>query len=167
MADPDENPVIIRSFRRADLVVCRKLYVDGLIGGKIADNDTGFDIDEIEASYMRQPGNHFWVAVDGDGGPVGMIGVQSNEAGSGEIRRLRVRRDRQRRGIGKSLVEKALEFCQIRGYLKVTLDTWVDREPALRLFEKFNFRHQQSKTIDGKELIYFYLDLYAGEERND
>ena len=36
----------------------------------------------------------------------------------------------------------------------------MEREPALKLFEKFRFTHSRSRTLAGKELMYFYLDLY-------
>ena len=39
-----------------------------------------------------------YVATDDSGEVVGMIGVQNHEESTGEIRRLRVRRDRQRQG---------------------------------------------------------------------
>src|SRR5439155_942497 len=114
-------PINVRSFQPADLPACRKLYVEGLLGGKLAENDTGLDIDDIDAAYMRTPGNHFWVAESMPAaiGPereiVGMIGVQHHEQGVGEIRRLRVRSDVRRRGIGTKLVEIALKFCQDHG----------------------------------------------------
>jgi GNAT superfamily N-acetyltransferase len=136
-----------------------------LIGGKIADNDTGADMDDIEAAYMKRPGNHFWVAEASGGIIAGVIGVQHYEDGVGEIRRLRVRRDFRRRGIGAALVETALAFCHQHNYLKVTLDTFMEREPAMKLFEKFHFRHSRTKEVGGKELVYFYLDLYATEGR--
>ena len=160
----------VREFRREDLPACRKLYVEGLLAGKLAENDTGSDIDDIEWAYMKPPGNHFWVAeTNGEGGGgrevVGMIGVQAHEEDCGEIRRLRVRGDHRRRGIGSALVEAALRFCQEKGYLKIELDTFVDREAAIRLFEKFRFRHSRSRKVGEKELMYFYLDLYMGEGR--
>ena len=42
-----------------------------------------------------------------------------------------------------------------------------EREPAIRLFEKFRFRHYRTREFSGKELVYFYLDLYAGGERRE
>lgn len=158
-------PVTVRSFRPSDLPACRKLYSEGLVGGKLAENDTGLDIDDIEAVYMNTPGCHFWVAEDEQGQLVGMIGVQHHDEGVGEIRRLRVAQDLRRRGIGSKLVEAALKFCQEKGYLKITLDTFMEREPAIKLFEKFRFRHMRSKNVAGKDLMYFYLDLYTGEVR--
>ena len=101
------------------------------------------------------------------GGPiveiVGMVGVQQHEDNVGEIRRLRVRHDYRRRGIGSALVEVALKFCRDRGYLKIALDTFMEREPAIRLFEKFHFRHSRTRSVMGKEVMHFYLDLYQRE----
>ena len=153
----------IRSFRPSDQAACRALYELGLVGGKIAPNDTAYDIDDIEAVYMRNPGNHFWVATNEAGEVVAMIGVQHHEEDVGEIRRLRVRPEYRRRGIGTALVETAIKFCHDRNYLKVTLDTFMEREPAIRLFEKFHFRHYRTRNVGDRELIYFYLDLYQTE----
>jgi ribosomal protein S18 acetylase RimI-like enzyme len=156
----------IRSFRREDLPACTQLYVDGLVGGRMAENDTGVDIDDIESAYMSTPGSHFWVAETktvGNGGGthvIGMIGVQQHEQSVGEIRRLRVHHDFRRRGVGSALVEQALKFCRDRGYLKIALDTFMEREPAIRLFEKFHFRHSRTRSVMGKEVMHFYLDLY-------
>ena len=38
-------------------------------------------------------------------------------------------------------------------------------KPAVRLFEKFRFRHSRTRKVGDKELMYFYLDLYMGEGR--
>jgi ribosomal protein S18 acetylase RimI-like enzyme len=165
---PPDIPVTIRSFRPADSKACKKLYLEGLIGsGAIADNDTGFDIDDIHASYMTSPGHHFWIAENDKGEIVGMIGVHHYDEGTGEIKRLRVRQDSQRRGIGGRLLETALRFCHDNGYLKVTLDTFMEREPAVKLFQKYRFRHSRSRTVGNKELMYFYLDLYTEAKKND
>ncbi len=161
-------PVTIRRFRAGDQGACQSLYRDGLLsGGHLAENDTGFDIDDIAAAYTARPGGCFLVAENAAGEVVGMIGVQHHDAGTGEVRRLRVRPDSQRRGIGSRLLEAALVFCQEQTYLKVTLDTYLDRDPAVRLFEKFRFRHQRTRTVAGKELLYFYLDLYTGQPRQE
>src|ERR1022692_3954138 len=117
----------IRSFRPSDLPACRKLYVEGLLGGKLAENDTGLDIDDIEAVYMKTPGNHFWVAENESGDVVAMIGVQHHDEGVGQVRRLRVAQDHRRRGIGKALLETAVKFCRENQYIKVALDTFAER----------------------------------------
>jgi ribosomal protein S18 acetylase RimI-like enzyme len=159
-------PWTIRSFRAEDLPACGQLYREGLLGGKIAENDTGLDIDDIEAVYMNQRGNHFWVAQIEPTQIVGMIGVQHYaEESTGQIRRLRVAQDHRRRGIGSALVETALKFCQDNQYLKISLDTFMEREPAIALFRKFRFSHERSRNVAGKEVLYFYMDLYTGMPR--
>ncbi|HEX8524225.1 MAG TPA: GNAT family N-acetyltransferase [Tepidisphaeraceae bacterium] len=158
-----EIPVQIRSFEPTDAEACAILYRAGLVEGQqIAENDTGLDIDDIHSAYMACEGSHFWVAETQDDNPsiVGMIGVQHHEDSVGEIRRLRVREGFRRRGIGSRLVETAVRFCKERNYLKIALDTFMEREPAIRLFEKFHFRHSRTRSVAGKEIMHFYLDLY-------
>jgi ribosomal protein S18 acetylase RimI-like enzyme len=163
---PDGNSPswTIRSFRPTDARACAALYKSGLLHGKIPASDTGIDLDDIEHVYMKSPGNHFWVAESSAGEVIGMVGVQHHDEGVGEIRRLRVAERHQRQGIGSALVERALAFCQERQYLKITLDTFMDREPAIKLFQKFHFRHYSTRNVGGKDLLYFYLDLYSGNE---
>ena len=168
MPEPELSSIpafTIRSFRESDLPDCRKLYVEGLLAGKLAENDTGFDIDDIVTAYMR-PGSHFWIAQTPNGEVIGMIGVQHHGDGVGEIRRLRVAQSHRRRGIGSALVEAAVRFCHENQYLKLTLDTFIEREPAIKLFEKFRFHHARTKQVGEKELLYFYLDLYQGEKKS-
>lgn len=164
--DESSSDFVIRSFQSSDLEACRRLYREGLIGGQIAENDTGLDIDDIDAAYLRTPGNHFWVAQTHEGQIVGMIGVMHSD-GVGEIRRLRVAESHQRRGIGSALLEQAVKFCQESNYLKVALDTFMEREPALKLFDKFRFRHGRTRSYAGKDLLYFYLDLYTSDQKDD
>jgi ribosomal protein S18 acetylase RimI-like enzyme len=166
MSDGDV-PVQIRSFQPPDQAACNRLYREGLIGGTLSENDTGCDLDDIQSVYMNTPGNHFWVAEATVCEVVGMIGVQHHEEGCAEIRRLRVASDYRRRGIGSALVEAAVGFCEQHNYLKVTLDTFMEREPAIRLFEKFRFRHFRTRNVNGKDLMYFLLDLYAGEHHRE
>ncbi len=161
-----EAKIEIRSFRPEDNPACAVLYRDGLVEGQqIADNDTGLDIDDIQVAYMTSPGSHFWIAQAEGAKPVivGMIGVQHHEDNVGEIRRLRVREGFRRKGIGTKLVETAVRFCRDNNYLKIALDTFMERGPAIRLFEKLHFRHSRTRAIGGKEIMHFYLDLYQRE----
>jgi ribosomal protein S18 acetylase RimI-like enzyme len=162
---PGEIPVKIRGFEARDQHACAELYREGLLGGKLAGNDSGLDIDDIEAASMRPDGNQFWVAETEDHKVIGMIGVQHHDEDVGEIRRLRVHPEYRRRGIGSRLIEEALRWCEERSYLKITLDTYMDRDAALKLFQKFHFRHNRTRVVNDRELHYFYLDIYQGEAR--
>jgi hypothetical protein len=42
----------------------------------------------------------------------------------------------------------------------------MEREPAIKLFEKFRFRHSRTRNVAGRDLLYFYLDLYVSDRVN-
>lgn len=162
-----ELAFVVRSYRAADRDACQRLFVEGLIGGKIAEGDTGTDLRCVESHYLGINGNHFWIAELSEGADagavVGMIGVQGHGEGTAEIRRLRVDVRYRRRGIGLALMEQAVRFCKHHNYLRVILDTYMERDGAIRLFEKLHFRHGRTRHTDAKDLLYFYLDLYGRE----
>lgn len=167
-AQTDLTDVIhIRDYQPDDQPAVSHLYAHGLLSGQIATNDTGADIENVQEAYVEPSRNGFWVAEVGQR-VVGMVGVAEDEPNQAEIRRLRVEKPYQGKGVGIQLMEKALSFCRHHGYLKVILDTRLEKSGAIELFERFGFQHHRSKTGPGKELLEFYLDLYRDpdSERN-
>ena len=140
-------PIKVRSFTSRDLPACQTLYLEGLIGGKIAENDTALDLDDIATVYMK-PGNHFGVAENERGKVVGMIGVQHHETSTAEIRRLRVAADHRRRGIGSALVEAALKFCQENHYIKITHRRPVRKIPYRAAYQKYGKSFRSRNIAD-------------------
>ena len=138
----------------------QELFTAGLVEGQVRGSDTGADIENLQDAYFSDDGESaFWVA-DTDSTVIGMIGVQNTSEGEAEIRRLRVREDFRRRGVGAKLMEQALTFCRHHGYLKVTLDVRIERGPAIALFEKFGFQLTRTREINGRRMLDFYVDLY-------
>ena len=150
LARPQDRPIIVQLFR------------DSMVAGEVRGNDTGADMDNLEEAYLADNGaSGFWVACRRpDADVIGMVGVQNTRDNVAEIRRLRVREDARRRGLGTRLMEHAINFCRQRGYLKVTLDVRIERSPAVALFQKFGFTPGRTREIDERRLIDFYLDLY-------
>ena len=143
-----------------DHAAVRNLFENGLIEGFVADNDTGADMENIAEAYFSDEGQSaLWVA-DYDETVIGMIGVQKTSQHGAEIRRLRVRSDFRRKGVGAKLMEQALAFCLHHSFLKVSLDVRIERGPAIALFEKFGFQLNRTREVNGRRLLDFYLDLY-------
>jgi len=143
-----------------DHAAVRDLFENGLVEGFVADNDTGADMENIAEAYFSDEGQSaLWVA-DYDEAVIGMIGVQKTSDHGAEIRRLRVRSDFRRQGVGAKLMEQALQFCLHHSYLKVSLDVRIERGPAIALFEKFGFQLNRTREVNGRRLLDFYLDLY-------
>ncbi len=153
----------IRSYRPNDQKDVSRLYIEGLLAGQIAPNDTGEDIENVAEAYFGNERSHLWVATINDR-TVGMIAVAQESGHTAEIRRLRVDRVYQPTSIAAELVETAIRHCQAHGYLKVVFDTRIDPQSGsdaiVEVFDRFGFQHTRTKTTADKELHEFYLDLY-------
>jgi putative acetyltransferase len=155
----------VRSFEARDQKAVSCLYDQGLLAGQIAPNDSGADIDNMQDAYFDSERHHFWVA-ELDQKVVAMIGVASDEPHTAEIRRLRVEQAHQQSSIAATLLETAINHCKHHGYLKVRLDTRFERDAAVGLFDNIGFQHTRTKSMHGKDLLEFYLDLYR-QDKNE
>jgi GNAT superfamily N-acetyltransferase len=153
------DSVIVRSYKKSDLDDVLRLFDEGRLSGTVMANDTAADIDNIPEAYLEDANSHFWVAQYEDQ-LVGMVGVARESQNRAEIRRLRVEPTYKGQGIAVKLMEEALTFCRHHGYLKVVLDTSLEQTAATEIFDRSAFQHNRTKTIGGKELLEFYLDLY-------
>lgn len=149
----------VRLYRPDDQGAVSRLFAEGLLAGQMDPHDTGADIENIHEAYLSHPTNRFWVA-DVSGEVRGMIGVIREDNHVAEIRRLRVSPDWQHTDIPHRLIETALMHCRHEGFLKVVLDTRFEKTAALDVFTRLGFQHTRTKSIHGKDLLEFYLDLY-------
>lgn len=85
-------------------------------------------------------GHHYLVAIEGDGDSaiVGYAGV-SVEGTEGWVQNIAVRRDWQRYGVGRVLLEALLAEAERRGAGAVLLEVAVDNGPAQRLYDAYGF----------------------------
>jgi ribosomal protein S18 acetylase RimI-like enzyme len=97
----------------------------------------GTDLDDIEAEYLNNGGD-FLVGTE-NGEIVVMGAIRKYTETSGELRRLRVRQDRQRRGYAETMMRKLEERGKELGYKELTLDTLVSNKVAQQLFKKLGF----------------------------
>jgi ribosomal-protein-alanine N-acetyltransferase len=84
---------------------------------------------------------HFYrVAVDEPGGPVlGYAGLSVVDADESWVQNIAVRRDAQRRGIGRLLLDDLLAEAARRGVRKTLLEVAVDNAPAQKLYASYDF----------------------------
>ena len=155
----ETDEVTVRTYHADDQEAVRYLYQFGRLIGQVQPDDTTEDIEDIPGNYLEPDRGHFWVAEVNDK-PVGTIGVREDAPDVAEIRRLRVHPDYNGHDVTTRLMETAIAFCRRQGYLKVILDTRIERGPAMRLFERFAFQHTRTRSVADKELLEFYLDLY-------
>ena len=132
----------VREYRSADLHACRRLYAqlvehhreiygDSTIGGD--DPGSGFD------DYLSIPERVMtWVATDGDT-IIGMTGLLW-EGEESTIEPVVVDRHRRRNGVGRTLVETAVEESRRRGATDVNIKPVARNASAIQAFHEFGFR---------------------------
>jgi len=119
------------------------------------------DLADISASYLNEPGNHFWVA-EICGHVKGMVGIQHRTQEEAELRRMSVATDSRRQGIGSRLLETAEAFCREQGYRRIRLTTVSLLQPAIALYRKHGY-HQVGEDRYGQiSGLHFVKHLAAG-----
>jgi glycine/sarcosine N-methyltransferase len=98
-----------------------------------------WDIEFPEKVYLRGAGN-YWLAWDGDL-PIGSVGGQ-DIGGVIELRRMFVRADYRRRGVGTALVRALIEHSRAHGVRAIELWTGPDG-PGRWLYRALGFRQTE------------------------
>jgi ribosomal protein S18 acetylase RimI-like enzyme len=97
----------------------------------------GTDLDDIEGEYLNNRGD-FLVGLE-DSQIVAMGAIKKYTETSGELKRLRVRPDRQRQGYGEVMMKRLEERGKELGYKTLVLDTLASNTTAQSLFRKLGF----------------------------
>jgi [ribosomal protein S18]-alanine N-acetyltransferase len=89
-------------------------------------------------SELRQ-GYYYLVARDDDGAIVGYAGLAIMPPDEAWVNNIAVRRDAQRRGIGRVLLEALLAEASRHKVRRVLLEVAVDNGPAQKLYAQYGF----------------------------
>ena len=85
-------------------------------------------------------GHHYLVAVDdGSDRVLGYAGLAVNPPDEAWVQNIAVRRDAQRHGIGRTLLEELLAEARRHGIGKTLLEVAADNGPAQKLYANYGF----------------------------
>jgi ribosomal-protein-alanine N-acetyltransferase len=84
-------------------------------------------------------GHHYLVAVDDDDRLFGYAGLAVSPPHEAWVQNIAVRRDTQRRGIGRALLAALLAEAARNKVRKVLLEVAVDNAPAQKLYAEYGF----------------------------
>ncbi len=93
---------------------------------------------------LRPDHDRLWLA-ELDGRLVGSIGIVGREEGAAQLRWVLVDPDARGHGLGRRLLDEALEFCRRAGFTSVFLWTVHILTPAARLYVAAGFRKTEAK----------------------
>ncbi len=102
---------------------------------------TDADLSDVEAAYARQ-GGWFEVLLGADQSPVGSVGLFPLRPGTWELRKMYLAAAERGRGLGRALLQRAMDEARRRGAVRITLETATALTEALRLYERAGFRRQ-------------------------
>jgi ribosomal-protein-alanine N-acetyltransferase len=84
-------------------------------------------------------GHLYLAAIDADGSILGYAGLALSPPDEGWINNVAVRRDAQRRGVGRTLVAALLDVAGQSGVEQTLLEVAADNVPAQALYSRFGF----------------------------
>lgn len=139
----------LRQLRSADIPAVIRLHFAALraIGADAGPGPWDDDLNDIAGVYL-QGGGEFLVATLG-GTIIGMSALRRVDARTAEIKRMRVARDWQGRGLGRRLLVELESRAAALGYTRLILDTTERQPAALALYGSAGFRVTGTAVIAG------------------
>jgi len=91
---------------------------------------------------------------------VGCVAVRKIDEGVAEFKRMYVKPEFQRMGIGESLLKRSINFASQNGYKTIKLDTLNTMKPAMNLYAKHGFVEIDAYYFNPEPTaVYFELKL--------
>jgi ribosomal protein S18 acetylase RimI-like enzyme len=150
--------MLIRRYQAPDNESIKALHYAGLAQfGAAADPYHDNDFNDIEGTYIDKGGD-FLVGTRNEE-VIAMGALKRLSADRAEIKRIRVRRDCQRRGYGETILLKLIELAVKIGVKELCLDSIVDNIPAQRLFTKHGFMETHRGKIGIYDMVFYEKKL--------
>lgn len=142
--------------------------IHALIGAIIESYGDRFDVRredthlQAPGPYFRNTGGEFWV-VEREGEVIASCAIALH-ADSAELKSLYVRRERRGRGLGRRLVDIAMDYARRAGRRRMTL--WSDTRfvEAHRLYERLGFVRGGRRELT---LVNTFSEFYYERELTD
>jgi ribosomal protein S18 acetylase RimI-like enzyme len=120
------------------------------------------ELDGLPGCYAP-PDGRLWLAVTDREEAAGCVALRGLEPGIGEMKRLYVRPEYRRTGLGKRLTQTVLEEAASIGYKRLRLDTTLARTEAIRLYESLGFTRIalfRANAVEGA--LFMEIDVNSG-----
>lgn len=139
------SPVTIRTIAPADNPALAIIIRNALAEFGANKPGTVYYDATTDALYdlFQQPGSTYFVALENDTiiGGAGIFPSPGLPADTCELVKMYLSPAARGKGIGKLLIDKALEFATAAGYRNVYLETMPELRKAVSVYEKFGFTY--------------------------
>jgi putative acetyltransferase len=127
-------------------------------GLKADPRETDADLADIQAEYLDR-GGAFDVLVDEQGRVVGSVGLYRLGSGTCELRKMYLAAGLRGQGLGRKLLEHALDRARDLGYSRIELETASVLKDAIALYERYGFRRLQREHLVSRCDAAYFLEL--------
>jgi len=109
---------------------------------------TDADLDDIESSYGGNQG--YFAVVEKAGKIIATMGVYRISADTCELRKMYAVPSVRRQGLGKTLLDLALDKARELGYRRMVLETATVLKAAVGLYKKYGFREYHPEHLSSR-----------------
>lgn len=140
-----ENNIIIRGIELKDNAELAKIVRSSL--AEFGANKPGtvyFDetTDHLYELFQKEGSTYMVAEQDGELlGGAGIFPLEGIAARTCELVKMYLRPEARGKGLGRSLIEKCLEFAKDSGYEQVYIETMPELRKAVTVYEKFGFKY--------------------------
>lgn len=120
--------------------------------------------------YILARGGHVLFAIDDAGRALGTVALKHEGDGVYELTKMAVSREARGRGIGRLLMDAALDLYRTLDARELFLESSSKLAPALALYESVGFRHHPAPRAGShyaRADVHMILDTQAGRTQAD
>ncbi|MBN2128201.1 MAG: GNAT family N-acetyltransferase [Sedimentisphaerales bacterium] len=119
---------------------------------------TDADLADIEQAYFAS-GGAFYVLESQHGSIIGAYGLYRMDDRTCELRKMYLHRNYRGKGLGKRLLEDALNQARERGFTKVVLETASVLKEAIALYQTYGFTPHKPDHLSARCDQAYLLEL--------
>ncbi|PIR04191.1 MAG: GNAT family N-acetyltransferase [Candidatus Magasanikbacteria bacterium CG11_big_fil_rev_8_21_14_0_20_39_34] len=105
------------------------------------------DIYDVSGTYQKSDRSNFWIALENNE-LVGTAAIFEKTTDIAYLKRMIVRKDYRKQGLGRELLDTALSFAKENGYKTVYAGTVLENPNAIAFYKRNGFVEEQPAPID-------------------
>lgn len=110
------------------------------------------DLNDIEGNYLIN--GDFLIAVS-EQSAIGMGAIRKYDDSTAEVRRMRIYKEYQGKGIGSRMLDELTRRAISLGYSRLVLDTLENNHRARKFYEKHGFRLFDKGVFGGQNIVFY------------
>lgn len=112
------------------------------------------ELSEINIQYG--PPSGFLLLIKTNNQYIGCVGIRKFNEDSAELKRMYIKPSYRGAGLGKMLLDKAIELTSSLNYKRVLLDTLSSMKPAIKIYEDYGFKKCKPYRFNPHEDVLYF-----------